>query len=135
MPVKKFSVPLTRRQRTVIVFALALGCAVLGVGYAVLVDRGVGIPCLFRVATGLHCPGCGISRALAALLRGNFDAFFEYNLLSPLIVLYLLFVGISATCRYIAHGKFAYRSPCTWVDIGMLTVVLVWWIVRNLLGL
>lgn len=135
MPVKKRPVPLTRRQRTAVVFALALGCAALGIGYAALVNRGIGIPCLFHTVTGLHCPGCGISRALTALLRGHFGAFFEYNLLSPLIVLYLLFVGGLATYHYISRGKFAYRSPCKWVDIGMLIAVLLWWIVRNLLGL
>ena len=50
--------------------------------------------CLFHSATGLLCPGCGATRALAALLHGHlFDAL-RLNalvvLLVPLAALYLV---------------------------------------------
>lgn len=127
--------PLSRRQRVAVVSAVAVVCVAVGIGYAALVRRGIGIPCLFHALTRLRCPGCGISRALAALLQGDFCAFFAHNLFSPIIVLYLLFVGASATWRYITHGSFSYRSPCRWVDVGVLVAAVLWWIVRNLLGL
>ena len=135
MPVKNRSLTLTRRQRTTIVSVFAVVCITLGIGYAALVRRGIGIPCPFHAITGLRCPGCGISRALAALLHGDIGSFFAYNLFSPIIVLYLLFVGAMATGCYVAHGRFSYRSPCRWADIGVLAAALFWWIVRNLLGL
>ena len=50
--------------------------------------------CLFRLATGRSCPGCGMSRALWHLLHGNFRQATSYNwrvlLLAPLLAcLYL----------------------------------------------
>ena len=76
--------------RTAAVFLLA------GVVYIALFRIfGHGVPCLFRRATGLLCPGCGMSRALGAISRGDIRQAMEYNILSvtllPIILLYLLF--------------------------------------------
>ncbi len=35
--------------------------------------------CQFHSLTGLHCPGCGTTRALHALLHGNVAQAFAYN--------------------------------------------------------
>lgn len=35
--------------------------------------------CYFYVWTGLYCPGCGITRAILSLLRGDFYQAFRYN--------------------------------------------------------
>jgi hypothetical protein len=29
--------------------------------------------CLFKAATGLPCPGCGVTRSIVAILRGDFS--------------------------------------------------------------
>jgi len=39
--------------------------------------------CVFKLATGLDCPGCGMTRALAALLHGDLDSAVH---LHPLVV-------------------------------------------------
>ena len=44
------------------------------VAYGVLVDPVTGhggIPCLWKLLFGVECPGCGLSRADAFLVRGN----------------------------------------------------------------
>lgn len=41
-------------------------------------------PCFFRTLTGLHCPGCGGTRMVAALLAGDLLAALRYN---PLFLL------------------------------------------------
>lgn len=41
-------------------------------------------PCFIRTHTGLHCPGCGGTRMVAALLEGDLLAALYYN---PLLVL------------------------------------------------
>ena len=49
--------------------------------------------CLFQQATGLLCPGCGATRALAALLHGHVGEAFHRNALIvtllPLAAMYL----------------------------------------------
>jgi hypothetical protein len=42
------------------------------------------IVCPFRLLTGLPCPMCGMTRAVASLLRGNWQDALAFHLLSPL---------------------------------------------------
>lgn len=57
----------------------------------VLIKLGQGeIPCLFHIITGLYCPGCGGTRAAAALLRGQILKSLVYNPLPA----FLLFGGL-----------------------------------------
>src|SRR5437868_6579561 len=48
------------------------------------------LPCIFHYFTGLHCPGCGATRCVHALLTGDVPQAFAYNplflLLSPLLL-------------------------------------------------
>ena len=44
-------------------------------------------PCLFAKVTGLPCPGCGLTRGLAALLRGDWQLALAYHLFTPGFVL------------------------------------------------
>ena len=59
---------------------------------------GLGIPCVFRLFTGLKCPGCGLTHAYLALFKGNIHAAMDYNILSvtllPVLGLFLLYKGI-----------------------------------------
>ncbi len=74
---------------------ILLALAVLGIaGVAVLAGTNpAGHPwfpkCVFHESTGFHCPGCGITRALHALLQGRFVEAFSQN---PLVVLCLPFL-------------------------------------------
>jgi hypothetical protein len=56
--------------------------------------------CVFNALTGLHCPGCGATRCVGALLQGDIAQAFAYN---PLFVLLLPFLAY-------AFGRGAYRS-------------------------
>lgn len=44
---------------------------------------GIGMPCAFHSLTGLYCPGCGGTRAVKALLLGEFRMSFQYH---PLVL-------------------------------------------------
>ena len=37
--------------------------------------------CLFKLATGIPCPGCGMGRATLEIVKGNFLSSFKYHIL------------------------------------------------------
>lgn len=43
----------------------------------------LGIPCVFQSLTGLYCPGCGGTRAVRSLLKGDLLMSFKYH---PLVL-------------------------------------------------
>ena len=46
------------------------------------------LPCFYKSAFGVECPGCGMQRALIALLRGEFvESFRFYPALIPTMVM------------------------------------------------
>ena len=54
--------------------ASLLVVALLVYGYIVDPQTGVGgLPCLWKTVFGFTCPGCGLSRAGALLLRGYLE--------------------------------------------------------------
>ena len=68
---KQKSLPKTRIRNMaarVLPFALCGGLLML------LSRAGHGVPCAFRLVTGLQCPGCGVTTMTLALLAGDFGA-------------------------------------------------------------
>lgn len=74
---------------------MALGLAVAIVPVCIVVAKfdpsqfGFYPRCFFHQATGLHCPGCGVTRALHHLLNGRVDQAFFMN---PLLFLAMPFL-------------------------------------------
>ena len=66
---------------------------------------GFGIPCVFNLITGLHCPGCGISRMFISLAAFDFKAAFGHNaLLMILLPIASIFI-IKHYTIYVLNGK------------------------------
>lgn len=57
---------------------MAAGLAVY-FGAVIFLMRWTGIGCVFLHFFGIPCPGCGMTRALACLLRLDFAGAFEYH--------------------------------------------------------
>lgn len=57
----------------------------------------VGLPsweCPMLAATGIPCPGCGLSRAISALFLGDIKTSLKFHALAPFFLIGLLVMGI-----------------------------------------
>ena len=54
----------------------------------------VSIPCIFKKVLSIPCPGCGMTRAFTAFLKGHFIEAFTYNLLFYPFMGFLIFFPI-----------------------------------------
>jgi hypothetical protein len=120
----------TMRLRSVIIKTGVVLCA--GVAYALLVGMiGRGIPCVFRLVTGLQCPGCGITRMFLSLLKLDFAAAARYNLL----VLCLLPLGVGLyfykTWQYIKKGNTDMSSAEKLIYCICFVLCIVFCVLRN----
>ncbi|MBR1871954.1 MAG: DUF2752 domain-containing protein [Bacteroidales bacterium] len=89
--------------------------------------------CPFFMATGLKCPGCGSQRAVHQLLNGNLAEAFHYNALLLAAIPILLFLALAYALRRRSPRLYAISnsSVLAW---ALLALILLWWILRNLLG-
>jgi hypothetical protein len=89
--------------------------------------------CMFHALTGLHCPGCGTTRALHALLNGRIEQALVYNSLAFIIV---PVVGWSLVQSLRSWYRQKYPVPSsvyTRLAMRLLVVlVIVFWVMRNL---
>ena len=88
-------------------------------------------PCPFHLLTGLHCPGCGSTRALHALLHGRIREAFGYN---PLLFVTLSLVGYEALRILFARKGIRLFSPLgsPFFSRLFLIVILLFTVLRNL---
>ena len=112
---------------------IACGLLALFVGYGLFYNiTGFGIPCMLHKTTGLECPGCGLTRAIAAVVRLDFAAAFDFNLLWPLYAAYFLWGSISMAAVYVKRGEAGVLPGKTWMHAILLALVVGYGILRNL---
>ena len=95
-------------------------------------DSLPGLPCLFRLATNIPCPGCGLTRSLMEIWHGHFLVSFRYHPLGlPLFVLCALLLPALLRNRLPKIAPAMQSRP--WKGIGALLVTI--WALRLLLFL
>ena len=82
--------------------------------------------CVFRQATGLDCPGCGITRALHALLHGRVGEAFRFN---PMLFAMMIAGGFSLPS--VLRGETPRFLYARWFGWGTFVFVSGWWVLRN----
>lgn len=90
--------------------------------------------CPIALCTGNACPGCGMTRALSWLVRGDLGAAFTYHPLVPLIALQLVGGWIWFVLR--RTGRVPPMTPRTLNAVLIVTGValLAVWLTRLALG-
>ncbi|OZE80360.1 DUF2752 domain-containing protein [Rhodococcoides fascians A21d2] len=116
--------------------AAPLGVAAAAVGGAVLLHvrdprTSTYLPCPFHALTGLWCPGCGATRALGDLSRGDVAAAASSNVVA--VVLAIVAVGVWAlwlrarwTGRSLPRPRFTRPTV-----IVLIAVLAAFTVVRN----
>ncbi len=89
-------------------------------------------PCVFHKWTGYYCPGCGGTRAVKALLRGDVIGSFFYH---PVVLYGAVLYGwymLSHTVEYLSKGRLRISMPYTEKYLyGAVFIILIQWILKN----
>ena len=96
--------------------------------------------CIMKEITGYQCPGCGFQRAAHAFLHGRVIEAVSYNLFFIIAIPYILVLMYSTLMM---HGEHPSRLTVKLFDFATsrytlyayIAIYLIWWVVRNLLGI
>jgi len=95
-------------------------------------ERYMYVPCLFHLTTGLHCPGCGSTRAVSSILHGDVALALKNNLLIILWGPYLIYRGIQSVRSWIDQEPKHIWEPPKRSILVFLILTLMYTILRNL---
>lgn len=90
--------------------------------------------CSFKNNTGLYCPGCGGTRALIALFKGEFLESICYH---PIVIYLVLLAGIyvirytaSVMLPFLKVKRMRYRNCYVYIGCAIFCIN---WVVENIL--
>ena len=86
--------------------------------------------CLFYTLTGLHCPGCGITRALHALVHFDLPRALDMNPLAVVALPLLAALALHSWTRWRILSPRMERMLSN--GYGWIAVLVVYWVLRNL---
>jgi hypothetical protein len=114
---------------------IALGLAGLGAAAVVYFFNPTAYPfypsCQFHRLTGLNCPGCGATRALYALLHGNWATALRDNALFVGGLAAAMLRGLWVAARKLRRQPAGEWFPAQWTW-PLLFIALVFAVLRNL---
>lgn len=116
---------------------VSLGVTAVAAAQVLGVATGVGgWPCPLKAAFGIPCPGCGLTRASVALLRGEFATAFGLHAFAPLLLLGLAALAVAGLLPAAPReafaslvGRFERRTRVGYV---LAAALLLYWSVRLL---
>lgn len=114
----------------ILIAGLAVVCTLL---VMVPAESWPGPGCLVRKHSGIHCPGCGGTRAAGHLVQGNWGEASRSNLLIYPVAAGILWGSVAFSASRWTGTR--WRTPMgitTRLMLGMLLVVSVFTILRNL---
>lgn len=91
--------------------------------------------CPFLMLTGgFRCPGCGSQRAIHALLHLDLKGAFIHNPLVIISLPFLLLLSVAAITKESNPGFYNRINGSTTSKV-LLALVLIWWVLRNIIGI
>jgi len=125
---------MSRSSRILVtIMAFCLSVIVLGfVLHEYPPERYMYVPCLLHLTTGLHCPGCGSTRAVSSILHGDVALALKNNLLIILWGPYLMYRGTQSVRSWIDQEPKHIWEPPKRSIFAFLILTLVYTVLRNL---
>lgn len=80
----------------------------------------------------LYCPGCGATRCVAALVRGNIAQAFAYNPLFILLLPLLSYAAVGTAYQMWTGKRMGGPKMPTWLSYTLIAVLMAYFVARNL---
>lgn len=101
--------------------------------YFILVFKfNIYIPCLFHKITNLYCPGCGVTRMIISLLKGNLYQAFRYNMLIFILTPFLMFFIFDYIISRKKQRDALYEKIPNSIWYILIIVLVIFGIIRNI---
>ena len=92
--------------------------------------------CVMLGLTGYKCPGCGTQRMFYHLLHGHFLTAISYNYFAALLTPYLFILATTYLAPQSGYTQWVRRHLATkWAAYSYGILFILWWFLRNLVGL
>jgi hypothetical protein len=114
----------------------------LAMGGATLLHAGAmvmgwpGWVCPLRYGLGVPCPGCGLSRAMLALLRGEWATSLNLHAFAPFFLMALILISLAmvlpAPQRQRLVGRVKWLEQRSGVTAILLVALVFYWLIRLL---
>ncbi len=112
---------------------LGLGSIGLWIYFNVILQHLPFFPCVLYQLFGIYCPGCGGTRAVLALLQGDFLASFWYHPLVPYSVIIFGIFMVTQTLEKFRIPNVKGMKFHPWHLYGALVLLIFNFIVKNIL--
>lgn len=119
-----------RAQKLIVIYTIVLSVLLMYAFFCYYTNHA--IPCIFKLVTGLDCPGCGISRFCISLLSLDIKKAIQYNYMAIFIILFIAAILITSSYRYIRYGKWTVGLRPEFLNWIFLAVFIIWGIIRNI---
>ena len=91
--------------------------------------------CPLYQLTGLWCPGCGVTRATHAALRGDLPGAFGFNALFPLFLAAIVVGWLAWLRRSLGRAPIVpFRNMPMWAPVATGVALVLFGVARNLPG-
>lgn len=101
-----------------------------------VLGQAFGGECGMKVALGIPCPQCGMTRSWVHLVRGNIFEAFRYNAAGALLLLWIVTGGFVGAVRLVTGRARALRPPWLalflWAMFWLLVPYMGLWVARIL---
>ncbi|MCV7076144.1 MULTISPECIES: DUF2752 domain-containing protein [Mycobacterium] len=108
-----------------------LACAAIWLGDPTTPNGPLPV-CPTKALLGIDCPGCGSLRMLYSLMHGNLLAAARFNALGLVAVGLLVWAYLTWTYGRLVGRRIRSWQHRRWAAVVALSLVLVWFVVRNL---